>query len=199
MNIVLASAVALIMVCGQPLSSRGVTQDRSATLVQEIMVSLNTLRTNPSSFIPKLRAYRDYMRSRTKNLSALDAAITEATARLSSVKALPAINTNGGLLLAAQDHAADITKNAVMGHTGSNTSTPVQRVKKHSPITMIGEVVTYGFPTADLILASFIVDQDTPDRGHRENLLNAKYTMAGVAIGAHAKYGTACVIVLGGM
>ncbi len=199
MNIVLASAIALMMVCGQPLSSRGFTQDRSATLVQEIMVSLNTLRTNPSSFIPKLRAYRDYMRSRTKNLSALDAAITEATARLSSVKGLPAINTNGGLLLAAQDHATDITKNAVMGHTGSNTSTPVQRVKKYSPITLIGEVVTYGFPTADLILASFIVDQDTPDRGHRENLLNAKYTMAGVAIGAHTKYGTACVIVLGGM
>lgn len=203
MNILITSLVMLVLLCFEPLTPRGFAQSTQSSaqspLVQEVLVALNTLRTNPSSFVPKLAAYRDYMRTRSKNLAALDAAIAEATKRLSSEKALPVLNMQGGLWMAAKDHAADIGTNGVLGHTGTDKSTPTQRVKKYASLTTIGEVVTYGFTTADLILASFIVDQDTPDRGHRENLLNAKFTMVGVAIANHKKYGTSCVIVLGGM
>lgn len=192
--------VMVLMLCVEPLSTRGFAQPSTTSpLVQEILVALNTLRSNPASFVPKLAAYRDYMRTRTKNLAALDAAIAEAKKRLSSEKSLSVLNMQGGLLLAARDHAVDIDKNAVLGHTGSDGSTPVQRIKKYASLNATGEVVTYGFSTADLILASFIVDQDTPDRGHRENLLSEKFTMVGIAIAKHKTYGTSCVIVLGGM
>lgn len=203
MKILITSLVMLVLLCVEPLTPRGFAQQTQSSaqskLVQELLVGLNALRTNPSSFIPTLAAYRDYMRTRSKNLAALDAAVAEATTRLSSEKALPVLNMQGGLWMAAKDHAADIDKNGVVGHTGTDNSTPTQRVKKYASLTSIGEVVTYGFSTADLILASFIVDQDTPGRGHRENLLNEKFTMVGIAIANHKKYGTTCVIVLGGM
>lgn len=199
MNIILTSFVMFVVLCVQPLASRGFAQQPNAALVQDVLTALNALRTDPSSFVPKLRAYRDYMRTRTKDLASLDAAIAEATKRLSSEKSLVAVNMQGALLLAAQDHAADITKNVVLGHTGSDKSAPVDRVKKYAPLPRVGEVVTYGFTTADMILASFIVDQDTPNRAHREILLNSTYTMVGIAIATHKKYGTSCVIVFGGM
>ena len=199
MNILITSIVMLATLCVEPLATRGVAQQPSPALVQDVLSSLNDLRTNPSSFIPKLREYRTYMRTRTKDLAALDAAIAEATTRLSTEKSLAAVNMQGALLLAAQDHAKDITQNGVLGHTGSNKSSPVDRVKKYAPLPRVAEVVTYGFTTADMILASFIVDQDTPNRAHREILLNSTYTMVGIAMATHKKYGTSCVIVFGGM
>lgn len=200
MKILAAALVMLAVAAAQPLTPSSFVQaSKESPLVQEVLVALNGLRSNPSSFAPKLAAYRDYMRTRAKNTAALDAAIKEATARLSSEKALPMLNMQGGLWMAAKDHAADIEKNGVLGHTGTDKSTPAQRVKKYVSLPSIGEVVTYGFSNADLILASFLVDQDTPDRGHRENLLNGKFTMVGIAIAEHKKYGTSCVIVLGGI
>ncbi len=200
MKIIVSTLVLLVITSAQPLTPCSFQQSsKESPLVQEVLVALNTLRSNPSSFVPKLAAYRDYMRTRAKNTAALDAAIKEATDRLSSEKALPVLNMSGGLWMAAKDHAADIEKNGVLGHTGTDKSTPAQRVKKYMSLPLIGEVVTYGFSSADLILASFIVDQDTPDRGHRENLLNGKFTMVGIAIAEHKKYGTSCVIVLGGI
>lgn len=200
MKILVATLVLLVLASAQPLTPLSFAQaTKESPLVQEVLTALNTLRSNPSSFVPKLAAYRTYMRTRAKNTAALDAAVKEATDRLSSEKALPVLNMLGGLWMAARDHASDITRNGVLGHTGTDASTPAQRVKKYVSLPSIGEVVTYGFSTADLILASFIVDQDTPDRGHRENLLNGKFTMVGIAIAEHKKYGTSCVIVLGGI
>lgn len=199
MKILIVSLVMLMSLCVEPLTPRGFAQQDAAVQMQDVLVALNALRTNPASFVPKLRAYRDIVAKRTKNVAALDAAIAEATERLSKEKSLSALNMQGALLLAAQDHAADISKNNVVGHTGSDKSTPSQRVKKYAPLASVAEVITYGYTTADMIIASFIVDQDTPNRGHREILLSEKYTMVGIAIAKHKTYTTACVMVLGGM
>jgi uncharacterized protein YkwD len=60
----------------------------------------------------------------------------------------------------------------------------------------MGEIITYGYSTADMILASFIVDEHDPKRGHRENLFSPTYTLVGIAFGKHRTYRTTCVITL---
>ena len=84
-----------------------------------------------------------------------------------------------------------------MGHTGSDNSDPLIRVNRYGQIGSLGEAITYGNNTPELIIAAFLVDEETPGRGHRESLLNPIYTLVGIAVGSHATYGRSCVIVLG--
>jgi uncharacterized protein YkwD len=39
-----------------------------------------------------------------------------------------------------------------------------------------------------------IVDDDVPDRGHRQAIFNPDYTQAGVAFGPHPLYNWVCVV-----
>ncbi len=165
-------------------------------VASEVLLVLNTMRTNPSSFIPAIDRYVTHVRSFTKDPKALTAAAKEIKAILKTQKALEPFNILGMLQLAAQDQAADIAKTGVMGHIGSDGSNPMTRVQKYGKTNTLAECITYGHMTAELIVASFLVDEGTPDRGHRKNLLNSEYTKVGIAVGSHPTYARACVIVL---
>jgi uncharacterized protein YkwD len=47
------------------------------------------------------------------------------------------------------------------------------------------------------MLAAFLVDENTPDRGHRKAMLSTTLTHIGIAIDSHPKYDYQCVVVLG--
>jgi hypothetical protein len=49
-----------------------------------------------------------------------------------------------------------------------------------------------------MIVASMLIDDGVPSRGHRQNLLDARFKVIGVAIGPHPSYGHMCVIDLAG-
>jgi uncharacterized protein YkwD len=165
---------------------------------RDVQAVLNSVRTAPSSFLPSIDRYVAHVRSFTRDVKALTKAAGEIREILRKQKPLPILTIDTVLQRAARDHSADIAATGVLGHFGSDGSDPMDRVRRYGTVTSLAEAVTYGHMTPELIIASFLVDEGTPDRGHRKNLLNGMYTRAGIAVGTHPDYTKACVIVLSG-
>ena len=56
------------------------------------------------------------------------------------------------------------------------------------------ENIAYGCHTAREIVLALIVDDGVRGRGHRKNIFNPTYNMAGAAYGSHARFGSVCSI-----
>lgn len=169
---------------------------RSTDLAQEVATLINSVRTKPSSFLPDIDAYYRHVRSFTPNKRELDKAIREIRKLLAKQKPFAPLTFDSTLVRAAIDHLRDTERHTLIGHIGSDGSTPLDRVKRYGNWTTIGECITYGQRSASMILAAFLVDEGTPDRGHRINILGPNYTSVGIATGTHPKYGTTAVVVL---
>lgn len=162
----------------------------------EFVRVLNELRANPKAFIPKIDEYLNDWRSFVPNKKQFESAVKEAKRYLKKAKPLPPLTLDSNLALAAADHAKDSKQMGVLGHIGSDGSNPLTRIERYAAYQTVGEVITYGQSGAADMLAAFIVDHDTPDRGHRKSLMSADYNAVGVAIDSHPKMQTQCVAVL---
>lgn len=165
---------------------------------QAFIDALNAVRENPSSFLPAIDRYERYVRSFRPNQKALNKALKEIRARLKKEKPLAFLYVAPALQQAATDHVEDMAKSGLTGHIGGDGSNPGTRVQRYGSFPLIGECITIGYLTAELQLASMLVDESTPDRGHRENLLRPGYKYLGVGIAEHPSLRLATVLVLGG-
>lgn len=170
----------------------------SADSTEQVFVQvLNAVRADPKSFLPALDRYERYVISFTPSKKKLKAALKEIRARLNKQQPLPPLSIHNALQGAADDHVADLARGGLMSHIGSDGSNPLTRVQRYEKISTIGECITMGYLTPDLMVASMLVDEGTPDRGHRENLLKATYSYIGVGIADHPSLRIATVVVLG--
>ena len=169
-----------------------------AIVEQEFVTLLNTTRTNPKSFLPILDKYKTFAAKRTNDKKGLEKALKEIRDLLLKQQPLSKLDSSVALYKAAKDHANDISKNTIMGHIGSDKSNPKTRIEKYGTFMQLGEIITYGQPDAEMMLAAFLVDEGTPDRGHRLNVLNSNFRFMGLAIATHKTYGNVCVVTLGG-
>lgn len=94
------------------------------------------------------------------------------------------------LTLAAQRHVQDMVDQNFFSHSGSNGSTPGQRVRAAGfAWRAVGENVAVGFYDIDTVLAGFMASD-----GHCSNLMDAGYTEVGMvckpgnASNAYANY-----------
>jgi uncharacterized protein YkwD len=170
------------------LWSSHVAKSQPDTLAAQFIDLVAELRANPASFIDKIDSYVLEWRSFVQNKSELKKAASEVKKMLASLKPLPAFRVDSGLTAAACEHATDCQLMGVVGHIGSDGSNPLQRATRHGSYTDVSEVITYGQPTAQEMLAAFLVDHDSPDRGHRKAILSTTLTLIGVCVAPHPSY-----------
>jgi uncharacterized protein YkwD len=124
------------------------------------------------------------------------AAVDEAALFLETVEPIKGqLAFAEGLHDAARDHVLDQGPSGETGHQGRDRSTPRQRMLRFGqPEELTGEVIMYGDEVPRMTVIQLVIDDGVPGRGHRKNIFNPKFRVAGAAIGYHKDYGTMTVV-----
>lgn len=172
-------------------------------LEQDVIAEINRVRTNPRAYADDLRRYRDSFDGAVAHPDdAPDglmtregvAAVDEAIAAMERQPPLPPLSPARVLALGAGDLVRDQAASGRVGHYTAAGANPGDRVKARGGDIYVGEVISYGPGDAAGVVRQLIVDDGVPQRGHRLSLLSARYRYAGPACGAHARFGTMCVV-----
>lgn len=176
---------------------------RADTSAQAVLDEINLARTNPAAYVALLKQFRtqydgNIILSGNRRIRTHEgtAAVDEAIAALSKQQSLAPLALSAGLTKAAQDHVDDIGPKGAIRHEGTDGSTPSKRCERYGTAGC-GENISFGPAEAREIVLQLIVDDNVKGRGHRANIFNRDYASAGIALGAHAKLRTVCVIDFG--
>lgn len=176
--------------------------------LQEICDELNFARTKPSQYAAEVLekhlasfesdglTYKDASGNRIKTNEGKNA-VQEAIDELKNKSAIDTLTLDAGLSKASDLLASHQSNTGTIGHNGPNRMDTKQRIEKFGKWTVtIGENCAYGPKTAREIVAQLIVDDGVSNRGHRENIYNAKFNIVGIAYyeGGKAPYGSVCVM-----
>lgn len=196
----------LIAILFQSCARSSIGSARGETITateREIIEELNLARTNPQMYARLLENTRQYFEGKryrepgqnTFRTQEGVAAVDEAIRFLRSVPPAKPLAASSGLAKAALDHIRDTGPKGIVSHTGSDGSTPRERVERHGHWqSTLGENIAYHpVPSARRIVMLLIVDDGVPDRGHRTIIFNPAYRVVGVATGPHSLYGSMCV------
>lgn len=159
-------------------------------LASEVFAEVNLARTQPALYAQFVGEHAASGRSRASR-----GAVREATNFLRRTRPLPALEWSEGISRAALAHVLDTGARGRTGHTGSRGQSPWQRMARFGKRSgSAAENLSYGPSDARSIVVAMIVDEGVPGRGHRHNIFGPGFRVAGIATGAHARYGTMCVM-----
>jgi len=175
-----------------------------AEIERQVILEINMVRTDPPEYarrylLPMRSYYHDTLLqfpggisvSTKEGLRALD----ECIQALQAAKSLLPLSPNKGLTLAARDHVKDHGRTGAIGHTGSDSSTVVDRFNRYGKWGIsVGENIYYGNGNARIIVVLLLIDDGVSSRGHRGNFLNSSFKVVGVSVGPHPLYGYMCVM-----
>lgn len=151
------------------------------------------LRSLGTRFQGTLWRLRDHVPIRTHEGRA---AVLEAAEFLERVEPIKGVVANSeGLHAAAWDHVRDQGPTGRTGHAGTDGSSPRERIERRGRQgSLTGEVINYGEETPRMTVIQLVIDDGVADRGHRKNLFNPAFKVAGAAIGPHKEYGMMVVV-----
>ncbi|MGW3623680.1 CAP domain-containing protein [Streptomyces sp. NPDC000880] len=93
---------------------------------------------------------------------------------------------NAKLTKAAQDHSKDMASHRNMSHTGSDGSSPGDRITRAGYTwSTYGENVAYGYSTPESVMAGWMASP-----GHKRNILNCAFKEIGVGLAQPGNYWT---------
>ncbi len=176
-------------------------------LEKGVVDEYNLARTNPKKYAEFLAEYKKYYNGPYRDIpgeirivtnEGLEA-VDEAIRFLQSASPCPPLSPSRGMSKAAKDHVNDIGPKSIVGHLGSDRSTPFIRMNRYGTWQKTaGENISFGKRSAREIVIQLIIDDGVPSRGHRKNIFNCKFNRIGVAFGPHGRYGSMCVQTLAG-
>jgi uncharacterized protein YkwD len=170
---------------------------------QSIIREMNRARSNPPAYRQVLLSWRRRFNGKQAKLSDRvvlvtqegTPAIDEAIRYLQKTRPVSTLKLSRGLTLAARDLVRDQGIRGLTGHQGSDGSTPFQRMERYGKWQKIaGENIAYGPDTAQAVVRDLIIDDGVRDRGHRTNMFQPQFRLAGVACGYHRQYRVMCDI-----
>ena len=179
------------------------TEDYLSGLENQVIDEMNFARTNPSQYANILREHKQWFDGKyvrmpgeiTLVTNEGVSAVNEAIQFMERQRPLSPLIGQRGMSRGAQDHVRDQGPKGGTGHTGSDGSTPWDRIERYGSWQhRTGENISYGADSARRIVMQLIIDDGVPSRGHRDNIFNKKFNVTGVAVGKHKKYGQMCVI-----
>ncbi|MFE9773638.1 CAP domain-containing protein [Streptomyces sp. NPDC005931] len=96
------------------------------------------------------------------------------------------VTVNSALTRAAQAHSDDMASSGTMSHTGSDGSSPADRITRAGySWSTYGENVAYGYSTPEQVMQGWMNSS-----GHRANILNCGFREIGVALAQPGSYWT---------
>ena len=194
----------LLLLCLLPLSAALAAP--VAAPEQAMLLELNRARGTPALYAQQLEAFRAtfqgsfYFRPgspiRYQTREGV-AAVDEAIAFLKRQPPLPPLQWSEGLAAAARELTVEQGQSGALGH-GAGSLSMEARIERHGNWTIgYAENVGYGDFLGDAareIVQLLIVDDGVPGRGHRRNIFNGDYALAGIACGPHPQRRNVCVI-----
>lgn len=174
--------------------------DYLSTIEKDVILEMNKARSNPALYAEL------YITPRTKKFDGKiynDSIVTnegitvvnECISYMKKSKALPVLNPEKGLSLAAQYHSSTQGETNQTGHTGVDGSDPFSRIKKYGTFKTAGENIDYGAKSGRDIVVQLLIDDGVSSRGHRKNIMNKDFSSTGVGYTKkHKTYGSVCVI-----
>ncbi|MET7660883.1 CAP domain-containing protein [Streptomyces sp. NPDC005463] len=96
------------------------------------------------------------------------------------------LTMNAKLTEAAQDHSKDMATHRNMSHTGSDGSSPEDRITRAGySWSSYGENVAYGYSTPEKVMAAWM---SSP--GHKRNILDCSFKEIGIGVAQPGSYWT---------
>ena len=123
------------------------------------------------------------------------AAVREAIAVLGARKPVQALRWSKGLAAGAADHVEDQGPVGGLEHRGTDGSDPARRAERRGRwLGAMAENIAFGDNPARQVVIQLLVDDGVADRGHRDNILDPRWGVEGVACGPHRVYRQICVM-----
>ena len=171
---------------GYDLNKRDTACNESYLTLQEKrqFIYLNKIRLNPPRFAELYLIHRINNPGYSK----------ETYDELKATKPMKPLYPSKALYLAARDHAKDMGENGKEGHISTNGDDLGKRIEKYGKVEITcGENCAYGYEDGLTNVIQLLIDDGVETRGHRKNILNPDYGLAGIAIYKHKTYIWNCV------
>ena len=153
---------------------------------QKVIQLCNLARLDGKKFLESYA--KPYLKNKTNSY------ITSLYSTLASTKNLPMLYPEASLCKSAAYHAEDMGNKGMIGHNSSDGTDCFDRIESYyTGSGNLAENCSYGYSGALQIVMQLLVDENTPNLGHRKNILNPRYTAIGVAIRPHRSYNSNCV------
>jgi uncharacterized protein YkwD len=132
---------------------------------------LNLVRTNPQAAVQYVESKITPATTATLNYYGVN--LNATLNQIASTPAQPPLAWNPQLAQAAQAHSQDMANNGFQAHTGSDGSTPPQRIAAvgYTNSTRSGENVYAYADSVDQAMEAFLLDWGVSDAGHRNNVM----------------------------
>ena len=108
---------------------------------------------------------------------------------------LKPLSPNEKLHHSASHHANDMGKSGKIGHESSDGTDLHTRIKRyHQGHSILAENCSYGYDDALNIVMQLMIDDNRPEKKHRNVMLGKQFLHLGVSIKDHRAYGANCVM-----
>ena len=179
--------------------------DDDKQLGQAVIAEMNRCRMNPKNYAETtlkkhLNRFVDENTYRMANGSLImtdegRGRVLDTIEELKSMQPVGPLTYDDDLSKVARFHCEDTGPSGLVGHDSSDGTSMSDRLMRFVKDRKTwGENIDYGNSIAEDIVASLVIDDGVPSRGHQKNIMDSSFHRAGAAIGPHKQYGFMCTI-----